>query len=622
MTPVRPLPCKGTFVALDGEGFTDSEGKHIYNLLAASDGSYIHSNAGLKTSECLEYLLTLKTNNALSIFVSYVFSYDVNMILRNLHPDSIKHLGKHGFCYVYDKNEFGLCYKIEYMPRKSFYLAKGIRDVSGGKRRFKVLNSIKVYDVWGFFQSSFVGALKMFNVGNDILPFIEAMKDTRTEFTPENFDKILEYNGYECSLLVELMDIVRSKMFQVNIPINQWHGAGAVAGSILRREKMKEHILEPSEGDFTTAVMSAYFGGRVQSVQVGNFGKTYAYDIVSAYPYGMSKLPSLVGSIESRVTTFQPYDKIAVYRIRWKIPTEHKVTPFPFRRPNGNIEWPYAGEGYYWYPEVKAALDCYGPEAVEIIEGFVFKPAFPNSRPFSFIPTMFADRRRLKAEGDMAQLCIKLGLNSLYGKTAQGIGFRGAKPAYQCYIYAGYITSVTRSMMLRAAMQNEDACISFATDGLTTSEPLDLPLGTDLGDWELTEFNEAFFIKPGFYVLGKEKPIKKVRGFPPSSIDFDKLAKEWAINGITGKVTCPVRHFIGMKSASEARPWCSWIDTTKTLNFYPSKGEPVYIGFDKTVRYRIIPPFYIEGISALYVKGMATAEDLSTIEFEYSVLDD
>ena len=74
---------------------------------------------------------------------------------------------------------------------------------------------------------------------------------------------------------------------------------------------------------------------------------------------------------------------------------------------------------------------------------------------------------------------MKLGLNSMYGKRAQHVG--GGK--YRCMVAAGLITSMCRAMILQAIARAKDpwSILSVATDGILSTERLDLPAPIDLG---------------------------------------------------------------------------------------------------------------------------------------------
>jgi hypothetical protein len=602
------------FIAIDGEGANLVDGTHIYNLLAASDHTYVYNPIGISTTAAFEYLIDLKLRNPTATFVSFFFSYDVNMILGGLHPISIDHLARQGFCYVYDDRleEKGHGYKIEYMPRKHFTLCKGRRIVTNGQRKWQTLARIKIWDVFGFFQSSFVKALKQFHIGTgNQWESLQSMKEQRSDFTTDGIDKIVEYNALECELLVDLMNDVNKSLITAGIELHSWHGAGAVAGALMRKYKVKNHIEQPT-GSHINPVLSAYFGGRIQSLRIGEFNQpVYGHDLVSAYPTSIAELPSLSGMKQYTLRKYDESKRYVIYHVRWNLnepikPIAEKyldtqtiddyngenrqaiLAPFPFRDKSGNIHYPLEGEGYYWDCEVRAAKQIYG-DNIQVISGYGFDIT-DNTKPFEFVPIMFAERKRFKQEGNNAQLVIKLGLNSLYGKTAQGIGYQGNLPPYQCYIWAGLITAETRAKMLTLAASNPHCVIGFATDGLFATEQLANDGGGDLGSWELTKYDSMFCVKPGFYSFLKNgEVLNKVRGFRLNQVNFDELRTEWNRNGIAGRIVTKNTSFIGMKSASERFKWRSWVDTEKTLTFMPTRGIPELIS-ETPLQYRVLPP--------------------------------
>src|SRR5437660_9483876 len=102
---------------------------------------------------------------------------------------------------------------------------------------------------------------------------------------------------------------------------------------------------------------------------------------------------------------------------------------------------------------------------IYIHEAWEWIPA-SSTKPFSFIPDVYAYRQQLIQEGSGAEKALKLAINSLYGKTAQSVGYstdrnRG-KPPYHNMVVAGMTTSKTRAKLMEAAMQKPDSVIMLA----------------------------------------------------------------------------------------------------------------------------------------------------------------
>jgi hypothetical protein len=597
------------FVAIDGEGLT-VDSKHLYTLLAASDGSSIANSEGLPTIECLDYLVDLKIRFPKHSFVSFYFSYDVNMMLRDLPLESIHLLSQTNECSV-RSHSAQASYKLTYIPGKFFRVSK-YRHTDSAKEH---VATVRVWDVFGFFQGSFLKALTLYKIGSkDELRVIEKMKQKRDSFTKEEDGAVKGYNTLECDLLVRLMGKLDSCLMNAGIKLTSWLGAGAIAAKLMQTHGIKEHLCEP-EGSHYLPVRSAYFGGRIQAIQLGEFGAVYAHDIVSAYPSTIVTLPSLQKMIPYHIRELSD-NPLTVYHIKWNLPAGIPFTPFPFRVVDGGIHYPLQGEGYYWHCEVVTALKYY-PNCIEVIEGFGFYTS--EERPFEFVQGLFEARKQFKKLHDHTELVIKLGLNSLYGKTAQTVSYKGCKPPYQSFIYAGLITANTRAKLFDAAMESPSSIIAFCTDGIYSTEKLDkLSIGKDLGQWEVDSYDEFFIVKPGFYIAKREgKESSTTRGFRRSTVDFVELRRQWQDNGLAGNLTVEDSHFLGMK-ATKGNPdtWRSWVVSPRTLSFWPSRDIPDQTS-SEPCKFRMMPVQCCEGLSLPY----KWRELIENIELEQELVD-
>jgi hypothetical protein len=182
-------------------------------------------------------------------------------------------------------------------------------------------------------------------------------------------------------------------------------------------------------------------------------------------------------------------------------------------------------------------------------------------------------------------MILKLGLNSLYGKLAQGVGRyrRNGKdipPATQCLIWAGIITSNTRAMLLASIRDNPDDALLFATDAVIRRTENDaLPIGDNLGEWKREYLQRLFVISNGFYQARAVKELKyATRGFSSrdlydedNRVDHWKRIRELASKSDNFRYEIPVTNFITLGTALDANPtltnWRQWIDTTRTINY-------------------------------------------------------
>lgn len=545
------------FVSLDGEGT-----QRDYILLASSTGKAIHrKRGGLSTQECLDFLLSLPkgaSGGTRPIYVWFAFDYDVNMILRDIPlkgENSCEQLKQTNSIYWNG-------YKITYLRRK-------ILRISDGKKTHTS------YDIWGFFQASFEKALVDWNI--EVPAIITEGKASRSNFAQWPMQKIIDYNNAELVQLAQLAENLRAATDPLNLPIQSWHGPAALAGSWLRKNKVKEWKEENLDPAFLEVCTRAYFGGRIDVLGYGFVEPVYHYDIVSAYPAAIATLPNLQ-KLTWKHRQGKPRGNIYVAKVAWNTPVE-KWPPLPWRSKNGTILYPPEGEGWYWFSEVESAIEKFGNK-IKIKE--CWEAEGELEYPFTnLITETFQYRRKLKAEGSASHIPVKLVLNSLYGKFAQTVG----RASYYSPIWAGLITAHTRAQLQRAIT---DQTVCVMTDSIWSMEPLDLSLGSNLGEWEEQSEQRLILAEAGLYEGLSKDGTKHVwqRGFDKRNpVDINELVSNWIGKDPSYSPRYTVSRFIGMGLATvTSYPWRRWVEiprtiepvplvgTTKRLPFYPSSS--------------------------------------------------
>jgi hypothetical protein len=539
---------------------------HRYTLLATSEAKYI-SGQDLGTKQCLDFLLDQDGNK---LCVMFSFNYDVTMMLRDIPREQMVTMWETGECEWEG-------YSLFYLPSRMFQITRGEQ-------------AILIYDVFGFYQAAFVKALEEWKIGTEEQQQrIAEMKQQRGNFLDVDNAAILAYCLEECELLVKLVEKLAKAINFLEVPMKKWYGAGALAGALLTKYQTKQFKARHPE-EMETAIMSAYFGGRFEIALGGKFDPVYTYDIRSAYPTVASQLPCLKCGDWYKMDEYY-LDCYGVWLVEWNI-EDCTWPPFPVRTEKGNVYYPLEGKGWYWQDEIAAALELY-PDSIKVLEGYVYGVECDH-KPFKFVPELFEYRKQLKAEKNEAQLTIKLGLNSLYGKCAQA---KGRRNEHQSFIWAGMITSGCRAMILRAIRLNPEAIIAIHTDGIISTEPLDLDIGENLGQWEADTADWGFLLQPGIYQLAKgpyryltldeieqdQKALKRIkfktRGFGRKDLDFGGVQKAFEADPIYGHYDYMVTRFVTLGGALQHGAHykdylARWVTARRKINFHPARRMP------------------------------------------------
>lgn len=194
---------------------------------------------------------------------------------------------------------------------------------------------------------------------------------------------------------------------------------------------------------------------------------------------------------------------------------------------------------------------------------------------FEFIRTVYQQRARLKQQGNAAEKALKLGLNSCYGKLAQGFGASGNLPRFQSYYWAGQVTARTRARMLEAAVASR-LPVMLSTDGIfAVSTRVRASQRPALGTWEGGQVRDLFCIQPGVYHAHKPTgEVRRSRGFRSREMDWAELRAGYASHGLDHVQVFESRRFIGLGvSLARNRPdvWRTWSEDGRSLCLYPDR---------------------------------------------------
>ncbi len=540
------------FLAFDGESSAEN-----YWLLACSNGDTLIRKPMIEVEEAINFLGQSKFRDTVNVF--FAMGYDINKIFQYAPKDVQKELFRDG------ETEF--CgFNIRYIPRKIFRLQRLENNNN---------HSVVFYDTWGFFQSSFVKALETWKI--EVPENVKKLKQERNDFDKLPDSEIIAYNATECRLLVELMNRLQEKLEFVKLsPLRGYHGAGAISSFMLRELGAKNFFPKELPEKVKLLRRRAYFGGRIELLQRGEFHSVHHYDINSCYPTAITQLPSLAEGkwYEVEKVTKSDLKNFGIVNVSWRTKPDgtRKMAPFPFRLKSGYVLFPLIGRGAYHSIEVRTALDKNEWE-IDLLSGIFLEP--PYTFPFKkYIEEKMRDRLKFKAMKDGANIPIKLGANGLYGKLAQRPTKTSPSPQYRELIYAGYTTAYGRSELLKYA--NPESAILFATDGLFSETKLACPIGNDLGQWEYSLHEKGRFVLAGIYQVDEELKSRGMKTF-----DFDK---NWSVISNGKQITHTERLFVGIKKALAQSKYkaAQFVEIPRTVNWnnnYKRGGDIVGAGW-------------------------------------------
>lgn len=546
------------FIFWDSEGMDLSgpgKPQHcvLFGCSAEKESPLVINQPGSKLTfrEICGYICDVGSRNPGAKHVGFGFRYDQNMIVGTM-PARLKRR-----LYETGKVSFRDLSRKTNGRNDRYFLhivwGKFIRVSRHGADNRKV--SVRIDDIISFFHTSFLNQYKKFfpdwEKDEEFRIVIEG-KGRRGKWNCyEDMPEIVEYWRVEIDRMRRMAEYFRDLMCSAEIYIHDWHGPGAIANFIRRENKLnvhewggKEENLYPSQH---SAIKYAYFGGRFEQGILGRIsGPVYGIDINSAYPYALTKVPTLRegGFWNHTETPPKNGDVFGVYHIRYrddKYITSYNTPrrspefhPFPHRTKRGQITYPAIVEGWYWAPEVFAAMEIC-PEKIEILEGYEWLPA-SNEFPWrTVLEDLYERRQAFKRNGNPAELAVKLAINSLYGKMAQRVGWNQEKktpPRSHTLCIAGFVTSYCRAMIYRVVAQIPvGSLIAIETDAVYTTvspDKLMLPTGTGnrLGQWGIDGiYEELMYVQSGVYVAKQDGQWKKLRtrGFSAALVSPEEL---------------------------------------------------------------------------------------------------
>ena len=355
----------------------------------------------LDAIQLLDWLLGLPGQFGPAVWVMFSFGYDITQILKHLPYEKAWQIEKRETYPDQNGKRRRIAhslvlwngYAISYVKGKSFdvwRLADPDHPYLG--KKLHTTAHIRIYDVFGFFQSSFSAVVesmvKSDRATEEEADFIAAMKDRRDQFAHETIEQLKAYTTLELRLLARMMGDLRRGFDKTGLRLRHWHGAGAAASALIESQKLKMHygrdIAASDISPQQTAAHHSYYGAGIELLKQGFLtgGSLHVYDIASAYPAAMVEFRSLASgewiqklghdlsarSISELRATLEAASCVSMFKIRFQFPTYERYhpdprkavfTPFyrlPYRDKRGGILFPSSGYGWYMRDDVLAAI--------------------------------------------------------------------------------------------------------------------------------------------------------------------------------------------------------------------------------------------------------------------------
>lgn len=388
------------------------------------------------------------------------------------------------------------------------------------------------------------------------------------------------------------MERLRDTCTANNIVPASWRGAGALAARLHAINKTPRQSEQRRTKILDATAVEAYYGGRFEITTVGRIpGPVYEYDISSAYPAAMLRLPCPIHTRWRKLHAGQRADGLFVSKIHFKHSRDYPLGGFPVRA-KGRLFWPLEAVGTYWSPEIDAARRADPGIAIAYHDGYAADLRC-DCRAFDWVNRLYELRRSIgkSTEG----YPIKLGLNALYGKLSQ----REGTAPYRDQLAAGLITAYTRAQLVDVYANDPGAVIMLATDAVFSRRPLPVDIGPQLGQWEEKIRDTGLFVvQPGIYWSPGSEHMPKTRGVPRSKIiehrgAFEQTWNDWCRGDGRDEppsVSVPITNFIGHRLAlARNKPQLAgrWIIAPKAISFdWGSKRAKTGAADDGMVRTR------------------------------------
>lgn len=586
-----------SFVAIDGESVN---GKYV--LLGCGDEQIENPN-GLDWKTCFQFLYRqFQARPKNTAFIGFYLGYDFTQILATLPAErAAMLLSREGQRLRKHKLPGKAPHPVEYagwqfdlLANKRLRIRPKLCTCPYATCKCAHASWMYICDVGGFWQTSFLNVINPKQwpdgfINEDDYRVIAENKASRSTLKLD--DETRYYNRLENRYLAKVMGEI-CKGFEgigLHLSPSKWFGPGQAAQAWLKAYAPRREEWECNTPDWAIdAARAAYYGGWFEVFAHGFIrGTAYEYDINSAYPAVIQKLPCLLHGTWHRGTgrvpeanrrhsiclvygEFSAPGKFESARDRRKLYTG----PVPYRNSEQNISRPAIVTGWYYLSEIESSYSaglCRRLDKCDIQE-WVSYEACDCAPPFQEIARLYQNRIRV-GKDTVHGKSSKLVYNSAYGKFAQSIG----DPMFGNAIYASLITMGCRKQVLDAIATHPDkarAVLMVATDAVFFRTPHPhLELSDRLGAWDCKKRQNLTLFKPGVYwddetrrqIRAADKPKFKARGIDAGAFARElwkvdaRFQSEWRTDAVVNEWPDVLYYSdFSVVSATQALAWGKW----------------------------------------------------------------
>lgn len=262
-------------------------------------------------------------------------------------------------------------------------------------------------NVWHFIDSYWLLKGKL----ADIAKIVGMEKGEVDSFDDAPLEKLVPYNELDCVILWKAIDAFENALLEIG---GQLQMTLASCSMFLFRKRFLKRTIHTSQWVNERARQS-YIASRVEVFEL-KCQNAYYYDINSSFPYAMTfECPGNLLMSDKRLTIsrLQDPDYQVLADLTIEVP-EMYFPPLPFRTKT-SVYFP-TGKWRCWFTGVDIALLLEkGGDIVKVHEVLHFD-SFDDLSEFA---SVLYDKR-LKSETESEKYTVKILLNSLYGKFAEG----------------------------------------------------------------------------------------------------------------------------------------------------------------------------------------------------------